>query len=555
VDRVLAIAWLRYRLVTRKLRGPGGTLNAIAVALLGVLGVGFAIASAVGLTLLVHVFVNSGDVAKIRVGFMIVAYLCFFVGVLLPLLRGAMDQGFDASPFVIFPISRMRLYGVTLVAAALGSDHLLYYSILVGVTITGVLLPGVAPIAGVALVGMLALFFVTWGNVVTLLLVSVMRARRVREIAAIVALLIVISASFAPMMLDDSDREIHISKASFEAAASRTMAALSVLPPSIAAEGLTALHVDGGGFAAWRALSWLALWNFAGLVLGYRVFSRRHLGEGGVRTAARRTRRRAGPLDRLLSFDGPLFASFPLEVRAVASKDLRYLLRSVVGRFVLFMTPVFVFAMSFLLGRGLDEPLFGLEPRRILLFIMLLYTALFSNNFLYNSFAWEGDGVKSYYLCPVPLRSVLLGKNLAVWLYNGMLFALVLVTFSVAKGPPDLLTLASAVFLYTAPLLVFTSFGNILSIRFPTPRDMSTTRNSPAPIAILLSIVVLVVTGLLLGPFLSIPMLLGLHALQPVLLAGVCAATTGLYRMTLRHATQLLDQRRDQMIDSLKTVR
>ena len=65
----------------------------------------------------------------------------------------------------------------------------------------------------------------------------------------------------------------------------------------------------------------------------------------------------------------------------------------------------------------------------------------------------------------------------------------------------------------------------------------------------------LLLTGLLLGPLLSVPMLLGLRALQPVLLAGACAVTVGLYLMTLRYATRLFGQRRDQLIDSLKTVR
>jgi len=326
-----------------------------------------------------------------------------------------------------------------------------------------------------------------------------------------------------------------------------------VLPPSIAAEGLAALH---RGQNAPTHLLWLLLWDAAGLLLGYYIFDRHHLREPGVRVReARSARAVTGPLGRALSFDGRLLAALPAEIRAVAAKDFHYLLRSVVGRFVLFITPLVAVVMVFMLGRAIDGPVFGIRPEPLLLFGMLLYAVLFSNNFLYNAFAWEGDGVKSYFLSPVSLQRVLIGKNVAVWLFNSVLFVLVLVPWSIVMGPPDPLTLLSGLFLYAAALLVFTSFGNIISVRFPVPRDMSTTRNQPAPIAILLSLLILVGTGLLLGPFVSIPVLLGLSALQPLLLAALAAAMVVVYRLTLTYAARLLAERRDHLIDSLKTVR
>ena len=69
---------------------------------------------------------------------MICFYTFFFFGIVLPLLSGAMDESFDAAPFLIFPISRLRLFGITL-AATLGSPHhLVYLPALIAVLIAGV---------------------------------------------------------------------------------------------------------------------------------------------------------------------------------------------------------------------------------------------------------------------------------------------------------------------------------------------------------------------------------------------------------------------------------
>ena len=553
MDRILTIAWLRLKLVLRQMQGTGGLWNAIGAVLLGILSVTFAFGVALGLGYLVHRFVVGGDPDSVRTGFLIVFYLCLVVGVVLPLVRGVMHQGFDASPFVVFPIERSRLYAITLAASALATDHLLYYPTLVAVTVTGVLLPGAAVGRGLAIVLLLALFFVTWSNVVGVFLTSVMRARRVREIGAIVALGLIILVSFTPAVLEGSQGRIGIDAPRLKQILEVTLNALSGLPPSIAADGLATLHADTGN--ALSAIGWLLLWNAVGLWLGYRLFSRQLLREGVVRAARTRRARESGRLGRLFSFDGPLLGCLPSEVRAVASKDLRYLLRSVVGRFVLFMAPVFTLLIGMLLGDALDEPVFGIRPERLLLFGLMLYAVLFSSNFLYNAFAWEGDGVKAYFLCPVQPDRVLIGKNLAVWIYNVLLFLLVLVTFSVASGPPDPVTVVSAVLIYATTLVIFTGVGNILSIRFPTPRDMSSTRNHPAQIAILVSLLVLIGTGVLLGPFVSLPMLLGVDLLMPVLLAGLCGAAVYGYRLTLRYSARLFSRRRDQVIESLKTAR
>jgi hypothetical protein len=516
-----------------------------------------ALGMATGLGLMVHLFVAGGEPDRIRLGFLIVFWVSFFFGIIMPLLVGAMNQGFDAAPFRVFPLSRRRLYAVTLAASLGGSDHMLYYPTMVAVALTGVLLPGVPVLAGVALIVLVPLFLVIWGHALALLLTSVMRTRRAREITGIVALLLLIGVSFVPAMFDDESGRLAGRLPELRVALRLVVDVGRFLPPTIAADGLAALHGEDGGARVTASLLALVAWNAAGIWIGYRVFVRHHVGERGGGSAsarrgalpARRTDRRRSPFDRRP------FSALPVQVRAVAAKDLHYLFRSVVGRLNLFMAPVLVLVIVLLVGRAIEEPVLGIDPEPLLLFGLLLYAVLFSNNFVNNAFAWEGDGVRSYFLCPASPRQVLLGKNLAVWLYNALLFATVILVYSVLAGVPGPATLSSAAFLFASALVVFTACGNLISILLPVRRDPSRINNQPSQAAILLSLLVLGVTVTLMGPLLSLPVLFGRPAAQPLLLGLFFAASVAGYAWSLGPAARLLAGRRERIAEALRSLR
>ncbi len=48
----------------------------------------------------------------------------------------------------------------------------------------------------------------------------------------------------------------------------------------------------------------------------------------------------------------------------------------------------------------------------------MVYTSMFSNNFIYNACAWEGSGIRSYFINPVTAQQVVFGKNVGLWMYN-----------------------------------------------------------------------------------------------------------------------------------------
>ena len=177
MDRVLAIVVLRFRLATRKMRGLGGKLNIAGWILWTVLGVTVALAASVGVGIGSHVMVKNGPEAA-RIGFPVILWAAAIFGGVVPVLRGAIDQGFDATPFVQYPLSRLRLYAITLGATGLSSDLLITYPTLASMTLMGVILPGAPALPGLLLVLLFALSLAIWSNLFSLVAVSLMRGRR-----------------------------------------------------------------------------------------------------------------------------------------------------------------------------------------------------------------------------------------------------------------------------------------------------------------------------------------------------------------------------------------
>jgi hypothetical protein len=555
VDRVLAIATQRFRLLLRRSRGVTGAVKTVAGLIMAFFATLFAAAIAAGFGALVYFAVGDGEASVMRAAFLVVFYTFFVFGVILPVLSGAMNPGFDASPLRVFPISQGRLYAITLGAGFFNSEHFLYYPALAAVCVLGVVVPGVEVPAGLTVIGLVLVFYVVWGNAITLSLTSIMRRRRAREILGIAAITIILVVSLSPAFLEDAEGNIEIESRPYLGTVMRGVVRVAaILPPSIAAEALTTLHTAGLG-AANRYLLWLSAWDVAGLALGYWVFLRLHLGERGSVRRVRRKKKapvKTGRVREHLSADNPALTFIPREVRAVAAKELRYLFRSVVGKFNLIVTPLFVVFVVFTFGRRVSGSYFGMAAEELVLFALLLYTTLFSGNFVNNAFGWEGDGIRMYFTGPAALSRVLVGKNLGVWTYNGVLLLIVIATWSVLQGLPDVSTMLSALALYGSCVLAFSTLGNLISVTFPVARDISSIRNSPSQVGILLSLVSLSVVASIVALSLLAPFALGVLWLRPLVLFVLLLLTALLYVFVLRFAAGLMDDRKEKLIESLR---
>ncbi|MCP4004117.1 MAG: hypothetical protein GY725_07985, partial [bacterium] len=505
MNQILAIAELQFKTLLRRARGATRVVNTIVATLMVLFGLAFAILIAAVFAAMIWSSTEEPEMLRIS---LLVAFYCFFVfGVIFPVFRGAIEQGLDLRRFRVFPIPDRRLFWITLTSTLGSVDHAVYYPALISVSVAMILWAD-AGIVVVATVSLLMLVtYVSWSFAINLALAEMTRTRRVREIIAILAFVLLIGASFSPQLFFEEDGAGIERNPILSAAARGVTVATSFLPPDLATAALTEAHRGASGGVAWRVAA-IALWAFSGLALGYWIFTRYHLAD---RVAPNRRKQTVEAPDvrhrrALFSFDNRWLAVIPLEVRAVASKELRYLLRSVNGRFVLLAMPFFIIVIGHVFSEAYDMSFMGMASERVLLFGLLLYSVFMSNSFVNNAFAWEGDGIKAYYLSPVALDRVILGKNLGVFLYNGIILMLALACWVATMGFPGVELLASSILLFCVGLLVFVATGNVVSVLFPVSRNISSMMNSPSQTAFLLSVVTLGIAASVasLGIFVSL---------------------------------------------------
>jgi hypothetical protein len=549
MNRALTIIWLRFTMWLHGLRHATGVMDTVAgglkALLAGLVAIGLGIAFG-GLTYLV---VTSDTDEALQIGLHVACYSLAFFAVVLPLLFGGGRANLDLARLAFFPISRASLYRISLASSFASGNHIFWYPSLLGLTLSAVLLPDINRLLGLVLILVTMVLLVVWSNLLLLLLGLVMRRRATKELLGLAAFLILIIASFAPAMLEATAGEeaLHnLFDLNWIPAPVRTGAA--ALPPSLAAGGLLALH-QGNTMTVVLKLGWLLLWTAGGLWLGNRVFNRALLDPGGsVGTRGKQTVA-SGQRSRL-----DLSMVLPARVAAVAGKELIYLLRSSTGKLNLLIMPAFTVLVAVVLAAKLDQPVLGIDPGQVVFFGLLLYATVFPHNFLANSFAWEGGGIKSYFLCPVTSRQILLGKNIGVWLFSLVLLVECVITWLMVAGSPGLTAIVSGGLVFTTGILVYTIAGNFVSTMFPVKRDPAGMNSSPSQVAVVVMFVGVLVNATIISAVLLAAGLLGSGQLQALLLAVLGAVVATVYWLLLGPAARLLEVRKESLIETLRVT-
>jgi len=554
LDRILAISWLRWRMAIHSMRSGEALLHFAGSVLITLIGVVFSIGMAIGFGAMAYFAISANDADFLKITWVVVLFSCAFFGIFMPLLFAASGHGFDLRKLLVFPLSRSQLYGISLGSAFLGGEHLLYYPSLVAVSLIGFALPGKGAVGGFALVFAFTCLVVVSSHAIMMMLQGLMRRRRSREVVVSLVFLFVVVGSLTPVLLTP---ETDAPSNEIDGLLDETHGLARVaewLPPFIAASGLAKLYA-GDSAGGWKSLAWLLLWLAPPLAAGWLIFTRQVLGEqgSGSNASARTTAENVTPLPREDGFDATDLPLFSQQVIGVTVKELLYLLRSVVGRFNLVVTPIFALIIVFAVTRGLpSETFLGIDPEALALFGMLGYMTLFSNNFINNAFAWEGPGVQFYFCGPLELEKVLLGKNLGVWIFTWTNGGLAILVWSAFKGVPDVLTLASGLLMFACCTVAFTTVGNFNSILFPVARDCSSITNSPSTSAVLIGLGTLVIAMGTIGAVVIAPVALGYPAFQPLIVAMLLGLLLLVYRFSLSRAAALMAYRAEKIVDKLR---
>ena len=458
-----------------------------------------------------------------------------------PLLAAGFGANFAFKTLLRFPLSMRAFYllgmGYGLADFAAVSSIAWIMSMLVGALVARA---GVVPVL-LLVSALFVLLNVTIERLIGSWLEKILAKRRTRELFFGLFILSMVSLNFlSPIMRRMGGAP---NPRAFE-----FVRYLWWTPPSLAGSGVAgAAHGDlrtflvgFAGLLIWIGITSGFLWSrFRAQYFG------EELGESGAPKAAKKRALRADDSTEL-----PRFISPP--VAAVMVKEFRYLTRNGFAFITFLLPPIMVifFSMQFagknsvLKEHGLSTEMFF--PALMAYLILILLSPA------YNSFAFEGRGIQTYFMTPVRFRDVLLGKNL-------LLAVLVILELSISVGVmiwrvgwPSPAMFVSTVAAVAFAVVGQLSIANWSSLMFPKKMEigkMKGQRNSG--VAVWIAFGAQITIGGICAVILFAGKWTGNPWLPATAFAGLTAAAAGGYTAALGAMDRLAEKKRELLIETL----
>jgi len=233
-------------------------------------------------------------------------------------------------------------------------------------------------------------------------------------------------------------------------------------------------------------------------------------------------------------------------------KEFHYLTRNGFSFITLIVPPVMVmfFSMQFA-GSNSQLKEHGLSPQTFFPAVMA-YLILILLSPAYNSFAFEGRGIQSYFMAPVRMRDILVGKNLflvcVVMVELVISFGVLIWRIGFPGFPLFFSTIAAAAFAVMGQLTI----ANWSALSFPKKMEigkMKGQRNSGVAVWTAFGVQILI------GGIATVVLLAGRwygNAWLPVVLfAGLTAAALGGYVASLDPLSILAERKKELLIETL----
>jgi len=441
-EQIALIAGLRWRILKNGLQRKHNVWD-----LIGMIWVAFFSGS---LVLGVGIGLFAGGYAMVshnRVSWFALVYWGIFLWwQVFPMFLAGFGSNFDFTNLLRFPLSLRAFY---LLGLAYGfSDFAAISSmcwIVALIAGAGVAQANLVP----ALLGVSALFVllnVTMERLIGSWLEKILAKRRSREIFVGVFIICMVSLNFLNPAVQ---RWGHTSRPTIM----HSIPYLWWLPGSLAGNAISAssvLDIRGVlanvmGLCGWAVLLSALLWRrFAAQYAG-EVMS-----EESRPAALRKTEKKAALAEEDLGFLAP-------QVAAVVIKEFRYLTRNGMAFVSLIIPPLMVIFFTMQFGPGSPLKQHSIKPAMFFPGIMA-YLLLILVSPAYNSFAYEGKGMQSYFMAPVRFRDVLLGKNLflgaLIALELGLAFAVLVFRVGWPGTPMFVATLTGGTFAIVGQLAI-----------------------------------------------------------------------------------------------------
>ena len=460
-EQLAAIARVRWQLFVNSLRTLRGRLELVShiFITLGFAagGIGGLVASCAG----AYYLVSSGKAEWLA----IILWPIFLFWQLFPVVATAFTENFDTSNLLRFPLSYSSFALIRIVYGSLEPATLLSSLWLLGVAI-GVAMasPPLLPWAALALL-LFAAVNILLARMIFSWVERWLAQRRTREILGVFFLLFIISFQLIGPLMSRYGRSAHPDLRQF---AKRVLPIQRVLPPGTAASAIASAAQGDFAIAA-ATLGILGLYGAAIFCLLHLRLRAQFHGENLSEAPALAELTGEREIVRV----GWKLPGMSGAVAAIFEKEIRYLSRSGPMLFTLIM-PVFILFIFRLTPATSHRGSFLGGSSDMAFPIGAAYALLILTNMVYNNFGPEGAGVQVYFTAPVPVRSVMLAKNLAHSTILALEMVLVWIGASLIYKPPALGTTLATISGILFALPVNLTVGNLLSISSPKKIDYGT---------------------------------------------------------------------------------
>jgi ABC-2 type transport system permease protein len=537
-EQIRLVTGLRWRILRNSLRKKNNRLDLIGLIFTaffgGILVAGLCFAFYAG----GYAFVSQGHLQWMALLF----WGIFLFWQIFPIFVAGFGANFEFRTLLRFPLSLRAFYAIGLAYGFADFSALASVCWLLSMTAgAAVAKPGVLP-AMLLIVGVFMLLNVTIERLVGSWLERLLARRRTRELFLGLFVISMVSLNFvAPLMqrYGASVRPLFL----------RLLPYFSWLPPSLAGRALAeVIRLQPAGFLLSFALLMLYLILFSGLL--WRRFAAQYRGEELSETAApARPAIRAIPV----TDDGPdRLSLLSPQVAAIVRKEFRYLTRNGFAYLTLLLPPllILIFSMNSAAwrltrgGRGVSAEIFF--PGMMAYLILILMAPA------YNSFAYEGRGIQTYFTAPLRFRDVLLAKNLLLVSVLSLEIVLSMAMLAWRVGLPSAHMLVA-----TCAAIVFTIVGQLTianwsSITFPRRMEFGRMHGQrQSGMAVLVAFGAQILMGSISAAILFTGSWTGNPWLPAQAFVFLAAAAVAGYFASLDALTRLAENKKESLIEAL----
>ncbi len=530
-DLFSAVAELRWRMLVNSLRTVRGRLELVSRVIVGLSVTMLAVGGAALMAPLAYFAVSENHPEYLAIAL----WLIFAFWQLYPVLGALATVPFEFATLLRFPMTFSTFWWLAFFYGLI--EPVCLVSILWLLAMLGGIAyayPALLPGAALAVIGFV-LANLLLSRAVSLWLERWLAQRKAREILGVLFLFVIIGVQFLTPLARRLEK--HPVGAAHSITSIENVA--RYLPPGLASFAIQRFDRHDALEGLYACVGLGAYCLVFGTLVNRRLRAQ-FLGENLSEAAAPVVVRGEGRVREgwdVRGLSGPIAAIF--------EKETRYLLRSGPVLFMFVMPVVILVLFRVSPARpGAGGGFLASAPDWEFP-VACAYSLLMLTNIVYNSFGADGSGLQFFLIAPVPLRDVLLGKNIshAAVLALNTVIVFVATSFLYRPPRPDVVFITLTGLLFAFPLNL--AAGDLMSVYSPKRYDLAAFGRQRASAAT--GFVGMLVQALVIG--ISFVVIFGAYRFGRVWLAGVAflplaAVTFLIYWIILnRSARAALDRR------------